>query len=101
MIRYFVLLLAVLMVGCQSTPTVVYKYNLVNTPIPEALLELHPITPPPDRESFINGSDASRLKMMVEYNIELLELLGKYRSQTQHLKEYNNEVNRERTDSLR
>lgn len=102
MIRYMLgLVVAVLMVGCQSTPTVVYKYNLVNTPIPEALLELHPITPPPDRESFINGSDAIRLKMMVEYNVELLGVLAQYRNQTLRIKEYNNEVNRERTDGLR
>ena len=103
MIRYMLgLVVAVLLVGCQSTiPTVVNKYNLVNTPIPETLLEIHPISPPPNRDSFINGNDATRLKMMVDYNIELLETLGKYRSQTQHLKEYNDEINRAGTDSLR
>ena len=102
MIRYVVMvLMSVWLMGCQSTPTIITEQKVVQVGIPEGLLTVYPITPLPNREKFINGSDAIRLKMMVEYNIELLGVLAQYRNQTLRIKEYNNEVNRERTDSLR
>lgn len=102
MIRYsWIGLLVLLLMGCQTTPTIVTQERVVEVGIPKGLLIEYPITPPPNREKFINGSDAIRLKMMVEYNIELLGVLAQYRNQTLRIKEYNNEVNRERTDSLR
>lgn len=91
------------LVGCGHTtkPLVVKETQTVTVSVPEPLLTLYPITPPPDRDAFIKGNDAVRLRMMVEYNIELLEVLGRYRLQTQTLKEYNDEINGKRTDSVR
>lgn len=102
MIRYVVMvLMSVWLMGCQSTPTIITEQKVVQVGIPEGLLTVYPIAPLPNREAFINGSDAIRVKMMVEYNIELLGILAQYRNQTLLLKEYNNEVTGTRADSLR
>ena len=100
---WILLLVSMFLVGCSHTtkPVVVKETQTVTVSVPEPLLTLYPITPPPDRDAFINSNDAVRLRMMVEYNIELLEVLGRYRLQTQTLKEYNDEVNGKRTDSVR
>lgn len=100
---WILLLVSMILVGCSHTtkPVVVKETQTVTVSVPEPLLTLYPITPPPDRDAFINSNDAVRLRMMVEYNIELLEVLGRYRLQTQTLKEYNDEVNGKRTDSVR
>ena len=96
------LVLIVVLMGCGHTkPAIIKETQTVTIGVPEPLMTLYPITPPPDREKFISGNDATRLRMMVEYNIELLEVLGRYRLQTQTLKEYNDEITGKRTDSVR
>ena len=100
---WIMLILSMVLLGCGQTtkPIVAKQTHIATVAVPEPLMTLYPITPPPDREKFISGNDAIRLRMMVEYNIELLEVLGRYRLQTQTLKEYNDEITGKRTDSVR
>lgn len=88
--KYFTILLAILLVGCSSTkqPDMIIKNHAVLITVPDVLLVKCEPTKPPQLNNYLDSSYKDKEDMLTNYSINLLSDINKCNNQLSSISEY-------------
>lgn len=82
------LLISLLLVGCQTNPVIVKEVKTEVISPPDSLLLDCEKVKPPEKESFLSKGYAGREEMMFNFSADLMKSLAKCNSQIMQLKKW-------------